>query len=196
MVVEHAQLWQTQVTQLLHVMVCGTAGSGKTWLIRAIKQTLGTACLVLAPTGVAADNIGGCTYHSVLPVPSKDIDREEIVPRCKTRINKMVTTLTGVSHIIIDEMSMVGRRSLGQIEKMLQVARRNTERFGGFSIIFVGGALQRHAYSKPFPVRLTAVHKPSTLHITAVLPCVADHGQLPPVNTRTLTVTTGVECAT
>ena len=53
----------------------------------------------------------------------KDIDRDDIMPRGKERIEKMVKAFEGVSHIIIDEMSMVGRRSLGQVDALL---RRDT----------------------------------------------------------------------
>ena len=137
-VVEHARRQARQVTQPLLAMVCGTAGSGKTFLIRAIKQELGAACLVLAPTGVAADNIGGRTYQSVLPMPRRDIDRDDIRPQGKAGIEKMVKALNGVTHIIIDEMSMVGRRSLGQVDFLLQCARGNKELFGGLNVILVG----------------------------------------------------------
>ena len=141
-VIEHAQRWAQEVMQPLRVMVCGTAGSGKTFLIRALKQELGDACLVLGPTGVAADNIGGRTYQSVLPMPRKDIDREDILPKDKDRVKKLVDGLKGVSHIIIDEMSMVGRRSLGQVDALLKQARGHDaekgELFGGLDIILVG----------------------------------------------------------
>ena len=93
---------------------------------------------MLAPTGVAADNIGGCTYQSVLPMPRKDIDRDDIIPKGKVALEKMANALDGVSHIIIDEMSMVGRRSLGQVDALLQKARGNTELFGGLNVILVG----------------------------------------------------------
>jgi hypothetical protein len=137
-VTNHASQQKREVTQPLLAMVCGTAGAGKTFLIRAIKQELGTACLVLAPTGVAADNIGGCTYQSVVPMPRHPIDREDIAPKSKPRVAKMVTALEGVTHIIIDEMSMVGRRSLGQVDFLLQLARGSKDRFGGLNVILVG----------------------------------------------------------
>ena len=121
-----------------HVPSEAAAGTGKTFLIRAIKQELGKACLVLAPTGVAADNIGGCTYQSVVPMPRHPIDREDIAPKSKPRVAKMVTALEGVTHIIIDEMSMVGRRSLGQVDFLLQLARGSKDRFGGLNVILVG----------------------------------------------------------
>ena len=67
-----------QYVKPLRMLVAGTAGSGKTTLIRTLKQLLGAACMVLAPTGVAADNIGGSTYHSKIPIPRTNIDREAI----------------------------------------------------------------------------------------------------------------------
>lgn len=137
-VMDHAHRRVREVVQPLHAMVCGTAGSGKTFLIRAIKQELGNACLVLAPTGVAADNIGGRTYQSVVPMPRKDIDREDIIPKDKKRIERVVAELDGVSYIVIDEMSMVGRRSLGQVDALLQHATGCKQLFGGLSVILVG----------------------------------------------------------
>ena len=40
-VIEHARRWAQQVTQPLRVMICGTAGAGKTFLIRSIQQEWG-----------------------------------------------------------------------------------------------------------------------------------------------------------
>ena len=122
----------------LHALICGTAGSGKTFLIRAISQLLGGSCLVLAPTGVAADNIGGQTYHSAIPVPLKDVKRDDISPSQK-RLATFAASLHGVRYIIIDEMSMVGRRALGHIDGLLkQGTGLATAPFGGLSVILVG----------------------------------------------------------
>ena len=94
---------------------------------------------MLAPTGVAADNIGGSTYHSKLPVPRSDIDRANIrLSRGSSREQRLQSDLTGVSYIIIDEMSMVGRRALGQIDELLRQATGKEEVFGGLSVILVG----------------------------------------------------------
>ena len=38
----------------VYMIVCGTAGTGKTYLISATKQVLGTQCVVTATTGIAA----------------------------------------------------------------------------------------------------------------------------------------------
>ena len=125
----------------LRAMVCRTAGSGKTYLINALKQLLGEACMVCAPTGVAADNIGGCTYHSKLPVPRdpRSIDKPVVwLKEDSTRLKVMEADFVGVKYLIIDEMSMVGRRALGQIDELLRQATGIESPFGGLSIILVG----------------------------------------------------------
>ena len=166
----------------LRALVCGTAGSGKvrivttlhftalylahsptrsvsllssqTFLIRALKQLLGGKCLVLAPTGVAAENIGGATYHSQIPVPFMDIDRVNIDP-AKERMASFEKRLAGVEYIIIDEMSMVGRRAIGHIDYLLTKAKGdNSKTFGGLSIILVGdhGQLPPVKDKRPYDV--------------------------------------------
>lgn len=51
--------------QLL-LLVVGTAGTGKSFLIDALVHHMGKSVAVCAPTGAAADNVGGATLHSYL----------------------------------------------------------------------------------------------------------------------------------
>jgi len=130
----------------LLALLCGTAGSGKTYLIGALKQLLQDRCMVCAPTGVAADNIGGVTYHSKIPVPrdSKNLDKETVRltddggTNKSGRLQKLEADFASVSYLIIDEMSMVGRRSLGQIDELLRQAKGVEQPFGGLSVLLVG----------------------------------------------------------
>ena len=66
---------QRQVTQRnaspLRMIVSGTAGTGKSFLIGCLKRFLREKMMVLAPTGVAAFNVNGCTLHSALRLPTK-----------------------------------------------------------------------------------------------------------------------------
>ena len=110
----------------------------QTFLIRALKQLLGDRCVVCAPTGVAADNIGGRTYHSLLPMPRTDPDRDDITLADGARLAQMEIELNGVEYLIIDEMSMVGRRSLAHIDELLRQAKGPKELFGNMNIILVG----------------------------------------------------------
>ena len=66
----------------LHMFVNGTAGSGKSYLIKALRKHCteefnSSAVEVCAPTGTAAFNISGKTIHSVfnmqIPLPKKEL---------------------------------------------------------------------------------------------------------------------------
>ncbi len=45
------------------------AGTGKSYLINAIRNLLQSKCAVTATTGKAAYSIGGITVHSLLKLP-------------------------------------------------------------------------------------------------------------------------------
>ena len=89
-----------------------------------------------APTGVAAFNIEGQTLHSLLSLPVrgdfKDLEGE--------RLHQMQQSLANMEYLIIDEMSMVGRTILGQVDKRLrQVFPHHADTlFGGCSCLLFG----------------------------------------------------------
>ena len=65
----------------LRMIIQGTAGTGKSYLIGAIKNTLAnlshpgkSPLLLLAPTRVEAFNISATTVHSALHIPIKEIN--------------------------------------------------------------------------------------------------------------------------
>ena len=55
-----------------NIFISGKAGTGKSFLITIIKGLLSKKYAVVAPTGIAAKNVGGRTIHSLfgLKVPS------------------------------------------------------------------------------------------------------------------------------
>ena len=148
----------THATLLLHnrqpapfrLNVDGTAGTGKSFLIDAISHLLhdlrnnlrpGTGPLLrrLAPTGVAAYNISGQTYHSALGLRAAASDSLtfEIAP---SRLARLQEAWHGTSYLIIDEKSMLGRVAMGRIDHRLrQIFPNGKEQpFGGLSVILVG----------------------------------------------------------
>ena len=120
----------------LRMIVSGTAGTGKTYLIHCIRLLLRDSVRVAAPTGVAAFNIDGHTLHSLLSLPTKgeykDLEGE--------RLHHMQQSLAGMRYLVIDEMSMVGRKTFGQIDKRLRQVfpHRADQLFGGCSCLLFG----------------------------------------------------------
>ena len=55
----------------LQLIVSGTAGTGKSFLINCLRLLLRDNLCVAAPTGVAAFNVDGSTLHSLLSLPTK-----------------------------------------------------------------------------------------------------------------------------
>ena len=104
--------------QPLRMIVSGTAGTGKSYLIQCLKVLLGDHLYVIAPTGPAAYNVNGCTLHSLLGLPVRG-DFKELQGN---RLQTMQESLAGVNYIIIDEMSMMGRNLFGQVDRRLRQA--------------------------------------------------------------------------
>ena len=91
---------------------------------------------VAAPTGPASYNVDGCTLHSLLSIPAKG----EFKHLEGARLHALQQTLAGVDYIIIDEMSMVGRKLFGQVDRRLRQAfpHRSEEMLGGCSLPLFG----------------------------------------------------------
>ena len=107
------------------MIVMGTAGTEKTYLIKAIRSKLQemvgigskSPIVVFAPTGVAAFNIDGTTIHSRLSIPI--INNAKSLDIKGKRLKQLQDKLEGVSYVIIDEKSMVGHRMLALIDMRL-----------------------------------------------------------------------------
>jgi ATP-dependent DNA helicase PIF1 len=122
-----------------HVFVTGKAGTGKSTLLEYIRNNTVKKMVVLAPTGVAAVNVGGDTLHSFFSLKpgfekaeakNKRIDKEKI------QKYKRVET------ILIDEISMVRADMLDAIDIFLRRARKSGDPFGGVQMVFFGDLFQ------------------------------------------------------
>jgi len=119
-----------------HLFITGRAGTGKSTLLSLLKRTTKKNAVVLAPTGVAALNVGGQTIHSFFKLPPKMIDPHDINKRKNHFFYKKVKLL------IIDEISMVRADMMDNIDVFL---RRNLEKdipFGGVQLVVFGDLFQ------------------------------------------------------
>lgn len=116
-----------------HLFVTGRAGTGKSTLLRAIRDMLPQEMVILAPTGLAAVNIGGQTIHSFFGLPPRLIRPEDIK---RSRNGRVMRRL---EFIIIDEVSMVRSDLMWAIDQSLRLNRgRAREPFGGCRLILFG----------------------------------------------------------
>ena len=162
----------------LKFLVKGVAGSGKSYLIGCMADLLGDACLLLAPTGVSALNIGGQTIHSAFkfpycgsleavtnpgsedyePVPS-DIQRldneictlqetENVEQKIQLRNSMFIKlekihlslakNMQSVKYLVMDELSMIGCRLFGFLNRRCQQLRMSHLDWGNMSIVVLG----------------------------------------------------------
>lgn len=119
-----------------NLFITGRAGTGKSTLLQLFKTTTSKKVVLLAPTGIAALNVGGQTIHSFFRFPARLMVGAEIK---KHRSRKMYTTLES---IIIDEISMVRADVLDAIDLFLRKNRENNLPFGGVQMLFFGDLFQ------------------------------------------------------
>lgn len=116
-----------------HLFVTGRAGTGKSTLLRALRDKTAAEMVVLAPTGLAAINVGGQTIHSFFGFPPRLIQQSDIR---RSRNGRLMRKL---EFLIIDEVSMVRSDLMWAIDQALRVNRgRPREAFGGVRLLMFG----------------------------------------------------------
>ena len=137
-VMEHLNLASSEQTGKtpLRCLVLGKAGTGKSHLIHALRHALGDKCRLLAPTGVAACNVGGQTLHSALSLPTDKCFK----PLSDDTLFEFQKAWSGVAYLLVDEVSMVGQKLLGKVDSRLRQAFPTSADvfFGARSVLFFG----------------------------------------------------------
>ncbi len=119
------------------LFITGKAGTGKSTLLKYFKANTGKNIVVLAPTGVAAINVGGQTIHSFFRLPPKII-RKDTIKRLRDR-----SLTENLDMVIIDEVSMVRSDVMDGIDYALRLNRgRLKVPFGGVQMVFFGDLFQ------------------------------------------------------
>ncbi len=121
-----------------NVFITGKAGTGKSTLLDYFRSITKKTIVVLAPTGVAALNVGGETIHSFFRFkPDITVDKVKKLRGRKADIFK------NLDAIVIDEVSMVRADLLDCIDRFLRLNGKNKRRpFGGIQMVFIGDLYQ------------------------------------------------------
>jgi ATP-dependent exoDNAse (exonuclease V) alpha subunit len=119
------------------MFITGKAGTGKSLLLQYFIANTKKRAVVVAPTGVAAMNIGGQTIHSFFKLAPTLLRQSDITVDEKTR-----TLLKHIDVVVIDEVSMVRADLMEAINWKLQLARGSHLPFGGVQVLFFGDLYQ------------------------------------------------------
>lgn len=148
----------------------GRAGAGKSTFLKYITEHTRKRHVILAPTGIAAVNVGGMTLHSFFKLPFKPLlpdDPDFAGDRLRKRLaysKSKIKLIRELQLIVIDEISMVRADIIDFIDRILRTYSGNTRQpFGGKQMLFVGDIFQlepvvtadmrealRHYYAQPY----------------------------------------------
>ncbi|MGQ7855379.1 HRDC domain-containing protein [Pedobacter sp. WC2501] len=126
------------------VFLTGKAGTGKTTLLRKIRDTTKKNFAIVAPTAVAAINAGGVTLHSffqipfgpLVPVVYENAETNFKYSDEKTRLLRCLDLL------IIDEISMVRVDLIDFVDRTLKRVKGSNRPFGGVQVLMIGDLYQ------------------------------------------------------
>lgn len=124
-----------------NLFITGKAGTGKSVLLQYFVRHTSKQVAVVAPTGVAALNVGGQTIHSFFSM-GLDIQDPDNCSQVADMGCKRKEILNGIQTLVIDEISMVSADVMDMIDAKLKYARDNDEPFGGCQIIVFGDLYQ------------------------------------------------------
>ncbi|MEO6305520.1 MAG: helix-turn-helix domain-containing protein [Bacteroidia bacterium] len=131
------------------IFLTGKAGTGKTTLLKHIRENTIKQMAVVAPTGVAAINAGGTTIHSFFQfafapfLPALNLEGQADFSKTSIasfKYNSLrLSIFRKLELLVIDEISMVRADLLDQIDLVLRTTRKKTHLpFGGVQVMFIG----------------------------------------------------------
>lgn len=146
---EFEQAYRLLSDTAANVFLTGKAGTGKSTFLRYICENLKKNYVVLAPTGVAAVNVGGVTIHSFFQMPLRPVPPDDPAYSVAALINSRKYSrqkrklIKELELIIIDEVSMVRADMIDFIDRALRaLTERRGLPFGGVQMLLVGDIFQ------------------------------------------------------
>ena len=155
------------------VFLTGKAGTGKSTFLKYICANTRKKHIVLAPTGIAAVNVGGQTLHSFFKLPFKPLvpDDPEFAKNFKQRMKygkPLQKLIKKLELIIIDEISMVRADIIDFVDRILKVYSGNSrEPFGGKQLLLVGDIFQLEPVITPDMRDILARYYPNPYFFSA-----------------------------
>lgn len=128
-----------------NLFVTGDPGTGKSFLIAAIKRHLdamGRTYYVTSTTGSSGHNIGGTTIHSYAGIQTGENELAEHLKKLLTTGRDKVKRWKDTGVLIIDEVSLLEASYFDKINEVAKTVRNSNEPFGGIQLVLVGDFFQ------------------------------------------------------
>lgn len=145
---EFLKVWNLLSHTSTSIFLTGKAGTGKSTFLRYICENTKKNYVVLAPTGIAAVNVGGMTIHSFFKIPLRPLppdDPDYLLPRILRTIKfprSKIKLIRKTELLIIDEISMVRADIMDFIDRVLRAIGDRRLPFGGKQLLLVGDIFQ------------------------------------------------------
>lgn len=131
-----------------NVCVTGAAGTGKSFLLKMIREYF-PFVHVTASTGVAAVNVEGVTLHSWAGIGNGSRPAEEIIRFINSGPGtKIRRQLKKAKLLAIDEISMISAETFNLLNQVFKEVRDSEQAFGGIQLVVLGDFFQLPPVSK------------------------------------------------
>lgn len=127
-----------------NVFLTGSAGSGKTHTLNQYISYLKSHKLsvaITASTGIAATHMGGQTIHSWCGMGVKESMTNADLKGLKEK-KYLLKNVDTAKVLIIDEISMLHKKQLNLVNKILKYLKENDDPFGGLQVVVSGDFFQ------------------------------------------------------
>ena len=157
--------------ELLRLVVSGTAGSGKSFLVKCLVHSIrklfqnNKSVQVLGPTGNSAKLLSGQTIHSFLKIPTGKDLAKDMVPPDGVKGEALQKNCSDLCALLVDERSLVGCTTLGWMEFLCKHGKKNSElSWGGIPVVVLLGDDVQLPPVCDSPVYLCSGKTPAALH--------------------------------
>lgn len=124
-----------------NILMVSSAGSGKSFCIKKMKEKTKKRMYLTATTGVASYSIEGMTINSFLGIGTGEMSAQEMYK--KVRFSQIyMDRITNLDVLVIDEISMMSACLFEKINYVMMAVRKNPKFFGGVQVILSGDFMQ------------------------------------------------------
>lgn len=137
-----------------NVFVTGRAGTGKSYLLKYLKnEYINKGLHITASTGIAAVQVGGRTLHSWAGLGLGNMPVHQMLRNLfSAKGSRLRRKIKNAKMLAIDEVSMISSKTLDTLNELLKGVKENDKPFGGIQLILFGDFLQLPPVFKNFDV--------------------------------------------